>query len=76
MLVGVEGFSEENLQPGLVNGGLNCYLNSLILMLHRINFESMLLDEIHGGDLVISLLRYYLYLFHDLKYNPRYMIYS
>lgn len=51
-------FNRASLQPGLINSGLLCYLNSIIIFLHRINFLGLLDDDLHGGgDHVISLVR-------------------
>lgn len=51
-------FSVANLQScGLINTGLQCYLNSVILLLHRIQLNQLLLDPMFGGDQVITLLR-------------------
>ena len=52
-------FTGDTLQPGLINAGLLCYLNSVVFFLHRVGFKFLLDDDLHGGgDYVISLMRY------------------
>ena len=61
MLIFLGGsFSDKSFQLGLVNNGLTCYLNSLMCMLHRVDFSRKLIDSEFGGDRVLSLLRFVL----------------
>ena len=50
-------FGVGHLQNGLINSGEQCYVNSLLLMLHRIGFKDCLIDPGHGGDRVFAMLR-------------------
>ena len=51
-------FAIQTLQTcGLTNSGLQCYLNSVVLLLHRLQLRDKLIDQAHGGDRVILLLK-------------------
>ena len=60
-------FTGDTLQPGLINAGLLCYLNSVVFFLHRVGFKFLLEDDLYGGgDYAISLMRYMLWLYYFL----------